>query len=80
VGDEGVVMLHLLKDSLDHFINKEARALIRRDPGREMPRDAKLDRLPRHGIPQAHGATGHSGNRALAGVRHRVAMEVNVER
>ncbi len=80
LGDEGMVMLQFLKNSPDHFINKVMRALIRRDFGGEMLPDAKMDRFPRHGIPQVHDAAGHSSNRALVGVRHRVAMEVNAER
>lgn len=42
--------------------------------------DAKMDSFPRHDIPQVHDAGGHSSNRALVGMRHRVAMEINAER
>jgi hypothetical protein len=75
-----MVMLQLLKYSPDHLINKVSRALICRDFGGEMLLDAKVDRFPRHGVPQVHDAGGHSSNRALVGMRHRVAMEVNAER
>jgi hypothetical protein len=80
VRDEGMVMPQFLKDAPDHLINKVLRALIRRDFGGEMLREAKMDRFPRHGISQVHDAGGHPSNRALVGMRHRVAMEVNAER
>ena len=80
LGDEGMVMLHFLKDAPGHLINKGMWAIIRRDFGGEMLPDAKMDRLPRHAIPQPHDAAGYASNRALVGMRHRLAMEVNAER
>ncbi|HEX8037362.1 MAG TPA: hypothetical protein VF510_26135 [Ktedonobacterales bacterium] len=78
--DEGMVMRQFLKNPTDHLINKVLRAFIGRDFGGEMLLDAKMDRFPRHGLSEVHDAGGHSRNRALVGMRHRVAMEVNAER
>jgi len=80
LGDEGMVMLHFLKNAPYHLIDKVIGTLIRRDFGGEMLLDAKMDRFPHHGIPEPHDAAGHASNRALVSVRHRLAMEVNAER